>query len=471
MQKNSFKKISYHFDNVARYWPKYYRLNNYYHKDLQRLALTLIPKHGSVIEFGCREGELLSLLPNKQKAGAEISKIMLSKAKKKSPKIKFYYFNEYENFNIKEKYDYILLSNNLSYTKDVQVFVKKLHKISHENSKIVIIYFNYYWKIILELAEKLKLRFPKPFEPNWLDYEDIKNFFGLEKFDLIKKGQRFLFPYNFPVLSKLINKYFAYSPIINNLCLTNYAIFRPKRKIGKYSVSVIMPARNEEGHISKVLDKIPNMGKNTEVIFIENRSKDKTLEAIKKELSRYRGPIKARYYSYPANCKKEAVFFGFNKAKNDILMIHDSDLTVDPKELTKFYNAMSEGYGEFINGSRLVYPMEKQAMRFLNTLGNKFFSIAFSFLLDQRIKDTLCGTKAIFKKDYEILKEQKYFDDFDPFGDFDLIFGASKLNLKIIEIPVRYKARTYGSTNIRRFIHGWLLLKMTFFAAKKIKFV
>lgn len=472
MQKNSYNKTSFHFEKIALHWPKYYRLNNYYHQDLQRLALTLIPSYGSIIEFGCREGELLSFLPNKKRAGVEISKIMLKNARKKNPKIKFYYFDEYENFDIKERYDYILLSNNLSYTKDVQVFVKKLHKICHKDSRIIVIYFNYYWKIVLELAEKIKLRLPQPFEPNWLDVEDIKNFFEIEKFDLIKKGQKFIFPYPLPFLSNLVNKYLAYFPLINNVCLTKYAIFRPKCKPEKYSVSVIMPARNEEGHIPKVLDKIPKMGRKTEVIFVENRSRDKTLEAIKKEVSRYRGPIKARYYSFKANCKKEAVFFGFKKAENDILMICDSDLTVDPKELIKFYNAMSNGYGEFINGSRLVYPMEKQAMRFLNTLANKFFSIAFSFLLDQKIKDTLCGTKTIFRKDYlNILKYRKYFRNFDPFGDFDLIFGASKLNLKIVEIPVRYKARTYGKTNINRFSHGWLLLKMTILAAKKIKFV
>ena len=123
-------------------------------------------------------------------------------------------------------------------------------------------------------------------------------------------------------------------------------------------------------------------------------------------------------------------------------------------------------------GTRLVYPMEKDAMRFLNIIGNKFFSLAFSWLLEQPIKDTLCGTKVIFRKDYERLAQNRsYFGDFDPFGDFDLIFGAAKMNLKIVEIPIRYQARKYGSTNISRFSHGWLLLKMTVFAARKIKFI
>ena len=116
--------------------------------------------------------------------------------------------------------------------------------------------------------------------------------------------------------------------------------------------------------------------------------------------------------------------------------------------------------------------MEEKAMRFLNLLGNKFFSLMFSWLLDQRFKDTLCGTKVLFKSDYEQLKKgRKFFGEFDPFGDFDLIFGASKLNLKLVEIPIRYKERTYGMTNIRRFRHGLLLFKMCFFAFKKIKFI
>ena len=153
-------------------------------------------------------------------------------------------------------------------------------------------------------------------------------------------------------------------------------------------------------------------------------------------------------------------------------MILDGDLTMPPEDLPKFYRALAENQGEFINGCRLVYPMEKQAMRFLNLLGNKFFSMVFTWLLNQRFKDTLCGTKALFRRDYERIQAGRaYFGDFDPFGDFDLIFGAVKQNLKVIEIPIRYRERTYGDTNIKRFKHGWLLLRMTLFAFRKVKAV
>ncbi|MDP2724847.1 MAG: glycosyltransferase family 2 protein [Syntrophales bacterium] len=170
--------------------------------------------------------------------------------------------------------------------------------------------------------------------------------------------------------------------------------------------------------------------------------------------------------------KGDAVRLGFAHAKGDILMILDADLTVPPECLPRFYDVLHRGKGEFANGVRLVYPMEKEAMRFLNLMGNKFFSRAFSWLLGQPIKDTLCGTKTLWKSDYDrIVANRSHFGDFDPFGDFDLLFGAAKLNIKIHEVPIRYMERSYGATNIQRWRHGWLLLKMVFFAVRRIKFV
>jgi glycosyltransferase involved in cell wall biosynthesis len=214
------------------------------------------------------------------------------------------------------------------------------------------------------------------------------------------------------------------------------------------------------------------MGKKMEVIFVEGHSKDKTFEVIKEEIANYKGAYKLKLYKQLGKGKGDAVRLGFSKAKNDLLMILDADLTVDPKELPKFYNAFIAGKGDLIMGSRLIYPMEKLATRSLNVLGNRFFSWAFTFLLDQKVKDTLCGTKVLSKLDYEkISKNRSIFGDFDPFGDYDLIFGAAKLNLRIVEIPIRYKERVYGQTNISRFSQGWLLFKMVYFAAKNLKFI
>jgi glycosyltransferase involved in cell wall biosynthesis len=234
----------------------------------------------------------------------------------------------------------------------------------------------------------------------------------------------------------------------------------------------VIPARNESGNIENAITRLPKLGKNTEIIFIEGDSTDDTWDKIQEIQKKYSSTHDIKIGKQKGKGKADAVREGFRIATCDILMILDADLTMPPEDMPKFYEAMASGKGDFINGSRLVYPMESEAMRFLNLLGNRFFSLAFTWLLGQKFKDTLCGTKVIFRHDYHrLVKNQKYFGSFDPFGDFDLIFGAHKLNLKIVEIPIRYKERTYGSTNISRFKHGIILLRMCSFAARKIKFI
>jgi glycosyltransferase involved in cell wall biosynthesis len=235
------------------------------------------------------------------------------------------------------------------------------------------------------------------------------------------------------------------------------------------TVSVIIPCRNERGNIDGAVRRLPSLGAHTEVIFVEGHSRDGTLE----ECHRVKAAYPERTISVLVQDgmgKGDAVRRGFAEAQGDVLMILDADLSVPPEELTKFFEAIVEGKGEFINGSRMVYPMERDAMRFLNYLGNKFFSRAFTYVLEQRLRDTLCGTKVLWREDYEkIAAGRAYFGEFDPFGDFDLLFGAAKLNLKIVEIPIHYRDRTYGTTQISRFRHGWLLLKMTVYAMRRIK--
>lgn len=374
---------------------------------------------------------------------------------------------------LKGKYDYIILPNTVHYLKDVQSFINKLQVHCHSKTRVIVIGFNFFWKPLLSLATKLGFRQIDPQEPNWLTPADIQNLFRLENFEPIIRGKRLLLPINLGFISSFVNRFIAQLPIINSFCLTCYQIFKPVSEPKDYSASIIIPARNEAGNMPNLLDKIPVLGTKSEVIFVEGHSKDNTLKAIKKEISRH-GHQKHQAFVYKQKGigKADAVRLGFSKAKHDLLIILDADLTVNPKELPKFYQALASGQAELVNGSRLVYPMEHEAMRNLNYLGNKFFSLAFSYLLNQTIKDTLCGTKALLKSDYERIRSNRHvFGDFDPFGDYDLLFGATKLNLKIVEIPIRYRDRTYGSTNINRFTHGWLLLKMTHFAAKKIKFV
>lgn len=371
-----------------------------------------------------------------------------------------------------KKYDYIFFINSFAYVDDVQEYIKTFKRVCHPRTKVVIVYFNFLWKPLLDFAQSVGLMKKGSKEPNWLSSDDISNLFILEGFTQVKKGRRLLMPIPLGFLSTLINKFVAPLPLINSLCLTTYQIFRLNHPKREFSVSLIIPARNEEENVKRILSKIPKLGKSLEVIFVEGHSKDNTYKAIQKEIKQDKTKIKAVLFKQKGKGKADAVRLGFKKAKNEVLIILDADLSVDPKDITKFYRVLSEGHGEFANGSRLVYPMEDQAMRTLNYIGNKIFGTLFSFLLNQKIKDTLCGTKALFREDYlNIVKNRKIFGNFDPFGDFDLLFGATKLNLKIVEVPVRYHERKYGQTNISRFTHGWLLIKMTFFAAKKLKFI
>jgi len=413
--------------------------SKYYQKDIVRLTKNLTPK------------------------GATITKVTHRDV------------NSYSK-NLTQNIDYLLFNDALSYVDDIQTHLNRLKKRLNFESRIVVISFNFLWKPLLDLATNLGLREQITRQPNWLTPEDITNLFQLEGFETIKQGRRFLFPVNLGPVSDFINNFIAQLPIINIFCLTNYQVFRMAGQKKDYSVSIIIPARNEAGHLKDVLKKIPKLGKKTEVIFIEGHSKDNTYQVLKKEVSLFNQKVyqhlsAVSLYKQRGKGKGDAVRLGFKKANNEMLIILDADLTVDPKNLYKFYNVISKGQGEFVNGSRLVYPMETQAMQTLNYFGNKFFSLTFSYLLSQQVKDTLCGTKVLLKKDYnKIAQNRKYFGDFDPFGDFDLLFGATKLNLKLVEVPVRYKERVYGETNISRFTHAWLLLKMTIFAAKKLKF-
>ncbi|HNS91113.1 MAG TPA: glycosyltransferase family 2 protein, partial [Deltaproteobacteria bacterium] len=233
---------------------------------------------------------------------------------------------------------------------------------------------------------------------------------------------------------------------------------------------VVVPARNEEGNIEEIFRRTPEMGAGTELIFVEGGSGDDTCGAIERAMKAH-PQRRSSFLRQTGTGKGDAVRLGFAHATGDILMILDADMTVPPEDLPRFYDAIVSGRGEFINGVRLVYPMEKQAMRYLNLVGNKFFSLAFSWLLGQPVKDTLCGTKVLSRENYErIAANRSYFGDFDPFGDFDLLFGAAKQNLKIVEMPVRYRQRLYGDTNIDRWRHGVILLRMVLFAMRRIKF-
>lgn len=369
-------------------------------------------------------------------------------------------------------YDYIVCINSFAYTENIQAELHKIKKHATCDTKVVVVYYNFLWRPLLSLATALGLRTKDTREPNWITPEDFRGMFSLEDFDEVTHGNRFIVPIDLGFISVFVNKYLAPLPLLNHLCLTTYQIFRLRPPAQDYTTSVIIPARNEAGNIKGILKKIPVLGKSTEVVFVEGHSKDNTLEVIASEVAGVKSQgITARYFKQKGKGKADAVRLGFSKAQGDILIILDADLTVAPKDLLLFYRALADGHGDFANGSRMTYPMEDQAMRTLNYFGNRLFSALFSYLLGQQVRDTLCGTKVLFRNDYQkVARARKAFGDFDPFGDFDLLFGAAKLNLKIVDIPVRYHGRVYGTTNIRRFTHGWLLIKMTLIGARRLKF-
>ena len=462
-----------YFDSCAKDRVKYRKSKQYYWNSLTRYCNYFMHNDLSVLEIGCGTGELLSQIKGSRKVGIDFSALMIDEARKQFPALEFHVM-DCENIALDGKFDVIILSNLVGWLVDVQTCLHELKKLCHPQTRIIITHYNFLWEPVIKFAEFIRIKKKTPHQ-NWLTRGDIFNFLAIEDFDVYRHNRNMLIPINIPVISHIFNRYISKLPFFNWFALNQYVFARPDNRIFEektsYSTSVIIPARNESGNIENAVLRLPDFGKHVEIIFIEGNSTDDTWEKIQEIQKKYEGKRDIKTGRQDGKGKADAVRKGYEMATGDILMILDADLTVPPEDIPKFYEAIATGKGEFINGSRLVYPMEKHAMRFLNILGNKFFSMVFSWVFEQPIKDTLCGTKVLFRKDYIRLKSNRsFFGNFDPFGDFDLLFGAYKLNLKIIDLPIRYQERTYGDTNISRFRHGFILLRMWFYAVHKIKF-
>lgn len=458
------------FDDVASKREAWQQRHRYYHRAIRNVAQFFIPKGSTVLDVGSGTGDLLASVAPRHGVGVDVSPNMTVLAQKRHPEFTFFAMDA-QRLELKETFDHIICSDLVSYLPDVQSAFTELKNVSHDHTKVLITYTNFLWEPLLRFAEFAHVKMAAPTQ-NWLSAGDLENFLRLAGFEVVKRGEEMLIPVNIPLLSYVVNRFLARLPLLRRLCLVRYVIAQPvQREARAYTASVVIPARNEKGNVEAAVLRTPDMGTHTEIIFVEGGSKDGTREEIQRVIAAYpKRDIKLLIQD--GKGKSDAMRKGFAAAKGDILFILDADLTVPPEDLPKFYAAVSSGAGEFVNGSRLVYQMERHAMQTLNHIANKFFGAVFSWILGQRIKDTLCGTKVFFRKDYErIAAGRAFFGDFDPFGDFDLIFGAAKLGLKIIDLPIRYAARTYGSTNISRWKHGWLLLKMTVFALFRIKFV
>ncbi|MDR0763185.1 MAG: glycosyltransferase [Bacteroidales bacterium] len=473
------------FRSQAAKREKWNKRNGYYHRLLEKYYSFIIPQGKRVLEIGCGSGNLLNAVKPLYGVGIDFAPEVIDIARSKYPHLNFY-VDDVENLQLEfqstflqsgemsphQTFDYIIISDTMGCLWDAQKAIHNIRTLCGEQTRIIISQYNFLWEPIIKMLEFFGLKQKQSIQANWFSDKDVVKLLALEDFSIIRQENKVLFPANVPILKQFFNSFLANLPLFNSLCLVNLIIARLQPKENKQaSVTIVVPARNEKGNIENAIKRTPDFGTHQEFIFIEGNSQDDTYEEIERVQKAY--PDKdIKIMHQTGKGKGNAVREAFDAATGDILMILDADLTVSPEELPKFYNALCEGKGEFINGCRLVYPMDKNAMRFLNLLGNKFFGWFFSYLLGQPLKDTLCGTKVLLRSDYEIIKANRsYFGDFDPFGDFDLLFGAAKQNLKIIEVIIRYKDREYGSTQISRFKHGVLLFQMSGFAARKIKFI
>jgi SAM-dependent methyltransferase len=447
--------------------PRFAEGRRYLRSDVISVLRRLIPEDARVLEVGVGGGHVLAALPNRVRHGIDILPEAVDAARRLDTTSRIE-LADVLRWRSGERYGAIVCDRLIHSVHDVQRMLDNVAAHLEEDGRVYLTCFNYLWGLPLGIAARLGVSEPSPPE-NWFSASTLDNVFTLCGLEPVHFEDRILVPFDVPSL----NKFAAQLPPFRHGSLYRTYVLRRRtvRRDPNPTVSVIIPARNESKNIADAIARMPPMGAETEVVFVEGGSTDGTWEEIQRLLAAYDGPLRLRAFRQTGKGKGDAVRLGFEKATGQILMILDADLTVPPEELPKFFDAMTSGIADFVQGTRMVYPMEDEAMRFLNRLGNTFFALSFSFLLDQSIKDTLCGTKVLWKKDYERLAAARaYFGKLDPFGDFDLIFGARKLNLKIVEIPIRYKSRVYGETNISRFRDGALLLRMTALAARKIKF-
>jgi hypothetical protein len=375
--------------------------------------------------------------------------------------------------SIEGPFDYIVIADTIGMFEDIDGTLRLVQQLCSPSTRIIIAYYSHLWEPVLKFAETLRLRSKQP-DINYIATADFLNLMDLADFEVISHEQRQLLPRHWLGLGPFINRYIAPLPGIRQLCLRTYIIGRPVRHFPdrKFSVSIVIPCRNERGNIQNAIGRMPKFGSSHEILFVEGNSSDGTFEECERVRDAYRDNWDIKVLKQDGRGKGDAVRKGFAAATGDVLMILDADLTMPPEALPKYHGVIETGKAEFVNGTRLVYPMENEAMRPLNLIANRCLAYLFSYLVNTRLTDTLCGTKVLLRKDYEVLaQERAYFGNFDPFGDFDLIFVAAKQNLKNVETPIHYKARTFGETQISRFRDGWLLLKMVWFAYRKLKAV
>jgi SAM-dependent methyltransferase len=451
-------------------------LNAAYRDDDLKFMRFLIPPGKRVLELGCGRGDLLAALQPSYGVGVDFGARAIARANEVHPNLHFVLGDVEDPATlapIEGPFDYIVIADTIGMFEDIDGTLRRVHHLCAPSTRIIISYYSHLWEPALKFAELLRLRRKQP-PVNFIATADFLNLLDLADFEVISQEQRQLIPWRLFGLGTFINRYIAPLPGIRRLCLRTYIVGRPVLAFPdrKFSASILIPCRNEKGNIENAIRRMPRFGAAQEILFVEGNSSDGTFAECERVRDVYKDEWDIKVLKQDGKGKCDAVRTGFAAATCDVLMILDADLTMPPEALPRYHAVIESGKAEFVNGTRLIYPMENEAMRPLNLIANRCFAYLFSYLVNTRLTDTLCGTKVLLRKDYEALaRERDYFGNFDPFGDFDLIFGAAKQNLKIIETPIHYKARTFGETQISRFRDGWLLLKMVWFAYRKLKAV
>ena len=460
------------YEKIASVREKWIKRNRYFYKRLTAFLKFLIEPGKKVLLFRSELGQILESVEPSEGVGVEVCPKMVERARSMHPRFRFECADP-ESFSDSGKYDYVVFYS-LGDIIDIEKAFLNARSFSTPTTRLIVINYNYLWRPLNVLAEKIGWKVPQPTQ-NWLNVPVIENLLHLAGYEVVKEYHQMLMPVGIPLVSWFMNRVVARVPVIKKLCFIQILVAKQAAGAGadpKYTVSVIVPCKNEKGNVEGAVERVPEMGAGVEIIFCDDKSTDGTADEVRRMIEKY--PEKnIRLVEGPGICKAKNVWTGFDAATGDILMILDADLTVIPEELPYFYDAIARGRGEFINGSRMIYPMQKEAMRGLNIIGNKFFGLSFSYLLGQRLTDTLCGTKVIWRRDWPRIKGLLgSWGIEDRWGDYELIFGAAKLHLKIVEVPVHYLERVYGETKMtKRFKNGLIMLRMCVAALKKFKFV